>query len=311
MEARERVLRLIDYAENLQNSKDGLAKQKTNLFVVAIFICCVFIGFLFWTATRSADNDGTSATDITLAIAGVTLFVASALFFWFQYKRLILLELRESDAIGKSTGLLREYLPREMTSPEWGPLDRAEVELRLSRLPIGSSHDWESFNESIPIYFNFQDIQWQKLFENTTNLTIFVAYARTWRNRNMEYLQKLVNKTNSQLTVLLPSRKSKATISELSRRFAFPSDELVGRIGETISDYAKMSDGNIEIREVDAVPTVTYYLFDDYAVIAFYSHAQDRRPVPATVISKSSQLYDFVKNELDVLMQMSEKPDEC
>ena len=77
-----------------------------------------------------------------------------------------------------------------------------------------------------------QDIDWRSYFNSVNKLDIFFAYGRTWRNSHTEELRRLASKRGARIRVVLPDPESEETVTELSRRFGYKTENLIELIKE-------------------------------------------------------------------------------
>src|SRR5438876_3192568 len=142
-----------------------------------------------------------------------------------------------------------------------------------------------------------RDLDWVPLFEKVNKLDIYFAYAQTWRNTHREKLQVAAAR-GIRIRVVLPDPNHEDTVSELSRRFNYDKDRIVRLIKEAEQDFREIGSKytsfgtTVDLWHLPAAPLFTFYRFDFTAIIALYSHRQERVPVPAFIVESPGKLYD-------------------
>lgn len=151
-----------------------------------------------------------------------------------------------------------------------------------------------------------QDVEWEQLFESSSQLDIVVAYASTWRNTHRLRLERLVKRKNGRLRVFLPDPNDVETMSVLSKRFKMSAAALQQKVNEAIDDFRELDkhgDVEIYVRAGDAV--FSCYQFDHRSVLTLYSHAQERRGSVPTFLVGNGVLRDFVGSDIDAIEKQS------
>lgn len=245
-----------------------LLKERVNLRVLLSAIVIALIGLGFILASLSWWQDYPVRQALSRE-AGALLLVSGVItFLW--------------DLLGKRA-LLDEVLAKAQLSRD---IDEAGV----SRI-TGT--------------FQSDELDWASYFRNVTNLDIFVSYARSWRNTHLEDLKQVARKKNSCIRVVLPDPEDEQTMLELSRRFAYDTDHLVNLIEEAKVDFEQLrssSGGSVEVWFLPVAQTFSFYIFDQIAVIALYTHRRERLPVPTLVCDKGGWLHAYVREEFDAMV---------
>lgn len=153
--------------------------------------------------------------------------------------------------------------------------------------------------------FQSAKLDWPSYFRAANNLDIFVSYARSWRNTYLEELRRVARKKNTRIRVVLPDPEDEQTVLELSRRFDYTPEHLVNLIEEAKEDFDRLrspSGGKVEVWFLPVAQTFSFYIFDQIAMIALYTHRRERLPVPTLVCDKGGWLHEYVRKEFDAMV---------
>jgi hypothetical protein len=153
------------------------------------------------------------------------------------------------------------------------------------------------------------ELEWKQLFAEVTELDIVVAYGQTWRNLHARELTQVAAKPGSRIRVFLADPDDELTLTVLADRFAITPHELRTRITNTRAAYESLRHPNgaqIEVYYRRGDRVFSFYRFDDIAVVGLYSHSRTRgAAVPVFVCARPGELYDFVQDELAVILDQS------
>ncbi len=153
------------------------------------------------------------------------------------------------------------------------------------------------------------ELEWKQLFTEVTELDIVVAYGQTWRNLHARELTQLAAKPDRRVRVVLADPHDDLTVAVLADRFTITHDELRARITTTRSDYQALRrpDGaQIEVYYRPGDRVFSFYRFDDIAIVGLYSHSRARgAAVPVFVCARPGELYEFIQDELAVILDQS------
>jgi hypothetical protein len=153
------------------------------------------------------------------------------------------------------------------------------------------------------------ELEWKQLFADVTELDIVVAYGQTWRNMHHRELALLAARPGSRIRVFLADPDDDFTIALLADRFDTAPDDLRDRITATRADYEALRQqggARIEVYYRPGDRLFSFYRFDDIAVVGLYSHSRARgAAVPVFVCSRPGELYDFIHDELAVILDQS------
>lgn len=176
---------------------------------------------------------------------------------------------------------------------------------------------WQhSFDDNICKTF-VNSIAWRKFFEESRQAKVFVAYARTWRNTNREIIKDFLGTSSKQLHLYLPDPGDENTVAELARRFSITPAELKNRINEAVTEFgliaSEVAKGETRLKMFfvpDLTPVTTYYLFDNVAIMAVYTHSKEKKPVPCFIAGKRGELHSFVSGEMDAIHSAARPTDD-
>jgi hypothetical protein len=151
---------------------------------------------------------------------------------------------------------------------------------------------------------SFQDhrISWEQLFKNACRLDIFIAYGHTWRNTQLERIDKLLSNNDAKLRVILPDPEDDEVVKTLSVRFEMEPNEVKTAIAdakEFFEHRKKRSKGTVEIYFTRVLPMFSFYRFNNKVVFALYNHRLGRLPVPSFVCDEEGFLFQYFTDEFE------------
>ncbi|WP_051772752.1 hypothetical protein [Saccharothrix sp. NRRL B-16314] len=153
------------------------------------------------------------------------------------------------------------------------------------------------------------ELEWKDLFADVTELDVVVAYGQTWSNLHARELAQVAARPDSCVRVVLADPDDELTVAVLADRFDTTRDELRARITATRNAYETLRrpDGaRIEVYYRPGDRVFSFYRFDDIAVVGLYSHSRARgAAVPVFVCARPGELYEFVQDELAVILDQS------
>ncbi|MFE0025525.1 hypothetical protein [Amycolatopsis sp. NPDC059021] len=153
------------------------------------------------------------------------------------------------------------------------------------------------------------ELEWKQLFAEVTELDIVVAYGQTWRNLHARELAQVAARPGSRIRVFLADPDHAFTLDMLADRFDITPEELRTRIVATRRAYGALrhpGGARIEVYYRPGDRVFSFYRFDDIAVVGLYSHSRARgAAVPVFVCVQPGELYDFVQDELAVILDQS------
>lgn len=153
------------------------------------------------------------------------------------------------------------------------------------------------------------ELEWKQLFAEVIELDIVVAYGQTWRNLHARELAQVAARPDGRIRVFLADPDDEFTLALLADRFNTSTDELRTRITATRSAYEALrrpGGAHIEVYYRPGDRVFSFYRFDDIAVVGLYSHSRARgAAVPVFVCARPGELYDFIHDELAVILDQS------
>jgi hypothetical protein len=152
---------------------------------------------------------------------------------------------------------------------------------------------------TITMSFNDDQIDWTNLFGQSSTLDIWVAYANTWRNKNIDKIRALLARNDSKIRIILPDPDDENLMAQLAARFSKDADGLRDNILETVNEFRALAvePAKLEIHFAPKSPLFTFYVFNNFAVLAFYNHRDGKLSVPTFVCNHEGTLYQYLSNE--------------
>lgn len=105
---------------------------------------------------------------------------------------------------------------------------------------------------------------------------------------------------------MFPDPEDGRTVSELAQRFDYKPEQLVRFIQESLADFRDLqstSGAEVQLWFLSAAPQFSFYIFDQLAIVALYTHRRQRIPVPTLVCDRGGWLYDYVRKEFDAMVE--------
>jgi len=151
------------------------------------------------------------------------------------------------------------------------------------------------------------DIPWKELILKSNEIDLLLAYGKTWRGNNKQFLCEFLQKPSSRLRVVLPDHTADHVVEELTERSSKrTTEELRGKIENAedhfialASDYS--AKGHLTLWRMNIAPVFALYRFDDIVIISFYSHKK-LVGVPHLVCKKGGQIFDFALTQLETII---------
>ena len=149
---------------------------------------------------------------------------------------------------------------------------------------------------------NFQDeeIDWRKLFQESTKLRVVVWYAETWRHSKVQHLREFKDQ-NKTLEVILPDHKDGSLMEHLARRLGKSVEATKERVVAAEKDFTNEYGGTVYL--CNQLPMFSFYLFDRTVVLATYSHQRGRSNVLTLTAESKKPIYDWVHQEFEALRE--------
>jgi hypothetical protein len=159
---------------------------------------------------------------------------------------------------------------------------------------------------------SFQDghIRWEHLFKNACRLDIFISYGHTWRNTQMERIDKLLSESDAKLRVILPDPDDEQVLKNLSLRFQMEQDEVKAAIEDAKEFFEHRkgkAKGTVEVYFARILPVFSFYRFNNKVVFALYNHRLGRLPVPCFVCDEDGFLFKYFTEEFEGILGDKER----
>lgn len=156
---------------------------------------------------------------------------------------------------------------------------------------------------------SFSRLAWSEILSGVTELTVFVAYARTWRHSNIDLLRDILRSESSKITIMLPNYTDPSIVEALATRFTStaaagetiaPADvaQRIRTAAQEFLDLAaeRSAGGTVSVKLVGVAPVESFYITPSTAVLATFAH---RRQYPPIMLQARSggELYEYISNE--------------
>lgn len=151
------------------------------------------------------------------------------------------------------------------------------------------------------------DIDWDDLFRNARQISVFISYGSSWRKFNWTKLENFAANKGNRLRLFLPDPDDKLTMSVLAKRYDYTLDKVRAAVHEAAEEFAKLgksSRADIRIYYRAGGPTFACHYFDDKVLVTFYSNKRARGEVP-TILLGQGTLCDFFMQELGAIENQS------
>lgn len=173
---------------------------------------------------------------------------------------------------------------------------------------VRSAEHWSRSGLS-GFYLDFHDekLPWADLFEKSDQLSIVVAYARTWRNTHQTQLTNFIRSPRRTMEVILPDPASDDSMVEYGRRFDTTADEMRKRVYEAIDFFKGLSEiadqnSSVAIYLFRRTFQLSFYRFSQGAIVASYSHRRERGGIITLLADRGGDLYKWTGDEWDQIM---------
>lgn len=153
--------------------------------------------------------------------------------------------------------------------------------------------------------FQNKRIVWDELFKNACKLDLFISYGHTWRNSQLERMDKMLSDSDTRIRVVLPDPEDPDVVSILSTRYRLSKDDMKREITnsrEFFEHRKKYAKGNVEIYFTKIVPLFSFYRFNNKVVYALYNHREGRQPVPTFVLDQDGFLFEYFTREMEAII---------
>lgn len=156
---------------------------------------------------------------------------------------------------------------------------------------------------------NFEEeINWREELSYTKQIAIVFTYGATWRIHNRKALKDFLS-DGGEIKVFLPNPKNNSNMNMLDQRFNYESGKTAEKINEAIKFFIGLkneSNGKLELKLYKYTFQNSYYMMDNYAIMAPFNHLIKQGEVPALKGVKNGALYDFIKKEIDAIDSQSD-----
>jgi hypothetical protein len=151
------------------------------------------------------------------------------------------------------------------------------------------------------------DIDWDDLFRNARQISVFISYGSSWRKFNWTKLETFAATKGNHLRLFLPDPDDDPTMAVLAKRYDYSLDKVRAAVRDAAEEFAKLVKpgcADIRIYHRAGDPTFACYQFDDKVLVTFYSNKRARGDVPAILVGQGT-LRDFFMQELAAIESQS------
>lgn len=151
------------------------------------------------------------------------------------------------------------------------------------------------------------DADWVKLFGNTKEVDLFLAYGYTWRGVKRAPLLQFASKKGNKLRVCLPDPTCEWAMKALAVRFSTTPEEVATRIRTAAAEFLELRQeggGDVRIHFREGEPLFAAYRFGSEVVVTLYSNRRQKCDVPVLVASAGG-FSDFVGTDMEIVFDDS------
>ena len=157
---------------------------------------------------------------------------------------------------------------------------------------------------------NFEEeINWREELSYTKQISIVFTYGATWRVHNRKALKDFLE-DGGEIKVFLPNPDNKSNMDILDQRFNYESGKTAEKIREAIKFFISLKNeslnNKLELKLYKYTFQNSYYIMDNYAIMAPFNHLIKQGEVPALKGVKNGALYDFIKKEIEAIEYQSD-----
>ena len=154
---------------------------------------------------------------------------------------------------------------------------------------------------------SFQDkrINWEELFKNACKLDLFISYGHTWRNSQLDRMDKMLSDPDGRIRVILPDSEDAEIVRTLAERYKMSPEDIkreIQRAKEFFMHRKAAAKGRVEIYFARIVPQFSFYRFNNKVVFALYNHRQGRLPVPTFIAAEGGFLFRYFTDEIESII---------
>jgi hypothetical protein len=248
---------------------------------------------------RERTNLRTTIVVVVLAAAGIALLAIAANNDWIIAHPSIQSVIRDIGSLLLATGAIStvwELAAKRAFLTELMAMARLAEDVRAAGL-VGLTTRF------------LRDVPWSELLRNARHVDAFFAYASTWRGVYTPELRSLAARRGSRVRIALPDANNDSVMHNLAMRFGEPVDDVRRKIATAVADLREIfrdaDRHNVEfsLYYVSVTPLLSFYRFDNTAVVAVYRHRKGRAEVPTLVVRSGGSLYEFVREELETVFE--------
>lgn len=167
-----------------------------------------------------------------------------------------------------------------------------------------------SFSESGVIQYEpeFQSskIDWEALFHKAKKVNVLFTGNSSWRDYNFSKFENLVKDKKAHIKIILPDPENFMLMQRLQTRLrqqGISAREYVYGACDKFIDLIKRNDSQakLEIWFSPKLPSFSVFMFDEKAVISFYSHRNAEVKVPTFICHQGKTLFSYAEEEINYI----------
>jgi len=150
---------------------------------------------------------------------------------------------------------------------------------------------------------DFEDgVPWLELFRESNRLDVVFSYATTWRNRHKTHLEDFLAKKDSSLEVVLPDPDVERVLTEMVSRFGKDEATMRENVLAAYRFFRDLGDrcvGAVRIYYLPRVPAITFYRFNNRAVLASYRLRTGKGQILSFLCDRRGEgkMYNWLRDE--------------
>ena len=147
-------------------------------------------------------------------------------------------------------------------------------------------------------YQRFED-----LIASSSRMVLYFIHSRRWRENHDAAIKAFLAREGTTLEVFLPDLESHELMFSLSRHFEDGPQipalvvDAYRYFGRLAREYGKPA----ELWLYSRYPTLSFYQFDQQAILALYSNTAAKKAAPALEVTSGSLLEEFLAADIEDL----------
>jgi hypothetical protein len=145
--------------------------------------------------------------------------------------------------------------------------------------------------------------RFENLIGASTRMSLYFIHSRRWRENHDAVIKAFLGREGTSLEVFLPDLESHELMYSLGRHFE-DGPLIPALVVDAYRYFARLSQDYgkpVPIWLFSRYPTFSFYLFDDRAVVAFYSNTATKKELPAFEVTMDSLIGRFLLEDIEDL----------